>query len=280
MPVLRVVRVGGDTATGESELELNVSNAGRSPEVLVATTQGDLPTGQIITDRIYRTKEVELWFQARKPETGELSEPVRWTGSIDITHDRQDVAGVWRVSLTTRPEAKIRWNITGINSKEGTIYDGGQIEIDGQAKTTLYVYASKGSVSAEKRFALDAIGAKREIKDDLPARVERDFQFPTKGEVIRMIRATKTTPEIAFQGVNLIVGSGENNLRVRSGADVALSGKEIETMIEGLRGALGDPDAEIQLRCLKADFPDGYRLKDFATQLGIDIPAEDVEQTE
>lgn len=95
-----------------------------------------------------------------------------------------------------------------------------------------------------------------------------------------MIRATKPNPEITFQGVNLTVGSGENNLRVRSGADVALSGQEIDTMIEGLRGALGEPDAEVQLRCLKADFPDGYSLKDFATQLGIDIPAEDVEQAE
>lgn len=280
MPILRVTKIGGDTATGESELELIVSNAGRSPEVLVATSHSELSSGEVVTDRTYRTREVELWFQAKNSETAELSEPVRWAGSIDITYDRQEVAGVWRVSLTARPEAEIRWNITGINPKEGTIYDGGQIEIDGRSKTTLYVHASKGGVSTDKRFTLDAIGAKREIKDDLPARVERDFQFPTKGEVIRMIRATKPNPEITFQGVNLTVGSGENNLRVRSGADVALSGQEIDTMIEGLRGALGEPDAEVQLRCLKADFPDGYSLKDFAAQLGIDIPAEDVEQTE
>ena len=49
-------------------------------------------------------------------------------------------------------------------------------------------------------------------------------------------------------------------------------------MIDGLRGALGQPDAEVQLRFREADFPDGYALKDFATQVGIDIPVEDVEQ--
>ena len=49
-------------------------------------------------------------------------------------------------------------------------------------------------------------------------------------------------------------------------------------MIEGLRGALGVPDAEVQLRFREADFPDGFTMKDFATQVGIDIPVEDVEQ--
>ena len=51
-----------------------------------------------------------------------------------------------------------------------------------------------------------------------------------------------------------------------------------ETMIEGLRGALRQPDAEVQLRFREADFPDGHTMTDFASQVGIDIPVEDVEQ--
>ena len=74
------------------------------------------------------------------------------------------------------------------------------------------------------------------------------------------------------------MGEGERSLQVRSGRDVALNGEDVETMIEGLRGALGQPDAEVQLRFREADFPDGYALKDFATQVGIDIPVDDVEQ--
>jgi hypothetical protein len=74
------------------------------------------------------------------------------------------------------------------------------------------------------------------------------------------------------------VGSGENALRLRSGSDVRLTGPDVEEMIEGLRKALGDAQAEVQLRFREADFPNGYALRDFADQVGIDIPVESVEQ--
>lgn len=277
-PAIRVTRIGGDDTTGESELELAVSNAGKSPEVFVAPTLDGLASGDVITDRTYRTNEVELWFQVRDPETGAVSEPYRWAGTINITHERRDNAGMWHVTLTARPEAELRWNITGINPKDGTVYDGNPIEIDGRQKSTLYVYAVKGGVTAERRFNFDAVGAKKTIDNDRPARAKRDFQFASKGEVLRVVRAGKAKESITFHGVSVTVGEGERSLRVRSGGDVSLTGQDIETMIEGLRGALGHPDAEVQLRFREADFPDGYALKDFATQVGIDIPVEDVEQ--
>lgn len=277
-PLIRVTRIGGDEAIGESELELAVSNAGKNPEVLVAKTRQGLETGEVITERTYKTTEVELWFQARNPDTKELSEPYRWAGSIIITHERRDNAGMWQVTLAARPEAELRWNVTGINPKDGIVYDGSPIEIDGRQKSTLYIFASEGGVSAEKRFNFDAVGAIKTIIDDRPAKAKRDFQFATKGEVLRVVRATKGKESVTFHGVSVTVGEGERSLRVRSGADVALSGRDIETMIEGLRGALGAPDAEVQLRFREADFPDGYSMKDFATQVGIDIPVEDVEQ--
>lgn len=277
-PLIRVTRIGGDEATGESELELAVSNAGRAPEVLVAPARERLDAGEVITGRTYRTTEVELWLQARNPDTGEVSEPYRWTGSITITHERRDNAGMWQVTLAARPEAELRWNVTGINPKDGTVYDGNPIEIDGRQKTTLYVYAVKGGVSAQRTFSFDAVGAKRTINNDRPAKAKRDFQFASKSEVLRVVRAAKGKESILFHGVSVTVGEGERSLRVRSGGDVALSGQDIETMIEGLRGALSQPDAEVQLRFREADFPDGYTLKDFANQVGIDIPVEDVEQ--
>ena len=277
-PLIRVIRIGGDEGTGESELELAVSNAGKAPEVLIAPTREGLATGEVIMDRTHRTTEVELWFQARNPENGEVSEPYRWTGSITITHERRDNAGMWHVTLAARPKAELRWNITGINPKDGEVYDGSPIEIDGSQKTTLYVYAVKGDVSAERRFNFDAVGAAKTIIDDRPARAKRNFRFATKGEVLRVVRAAKGKESISFHGVSVTVGEGERSLQVRSGRDVALNGGDVETMIEGLRGALGQPDAEVLLQFREADFPDGYALKDFATQVGIDIPVDDVEQ--
>lgn len=277
-PQIRVTRIGGDDAVGESELELAVSNAGKAPEVLVAPTRESLDAGEVITVGTYKTTDVELWFQARSPETGDVSEPYRWSGSITITHERRDNAGMWQVTLAARPEAELRWNTTGINPKDGAVYEGNPIEIDGSQKTTLYVYAVKGGVDAQRTFTFDAVGAKRTINNDLPTRAKRDFRFATKGEVLRVVRATKEKENVSFHGVSVTVGEGERSLQVRSGRDVALTGQDIETMIEGLRSALGQPDAEVQLRFREADFPDGYTMKDFATQVGIDIPVEDVEQ--
>ncbi|MFP2873299.1 anti-phage-associated DUF499 domain-containing protein [Acetobacter tropicalis] len=277
-PLLRVTRIGGDETTGESDLEIAVSNAGKVPEILIASTREGLSTGEIITDQTFRTKEVELWFQARNPDTGEVSEPYSWTGSITITHERRDNAGTWQVTLTARPEAKLRWNTTGINPKDGTVYDGSPIEIDGRQKTSLYVYAQRGSVSAQRTFTLDAVGAKKTIDDNRPTKVKRDFQFASKGEVLRVVRASKEKENLLFHGVSVTVGEGERSLRVRSGGEVALKGQDIETMIDGLRGALGAADAEVQLRFREADFPDGFTMKDFATQVGIDISVDDVEQ--
>ena len=277
-PLVRVTRIGGDEAIGESELELAVSNAGKVPEVVISATREGLDAGEVITDRTYKTTEVELWFQARNPDTGEVSEPYQWTGSIMITHERRDNAGMWQVTLVARPEAELRWNTTGINPKEGTVYDGSPIEVDGRQKTTLYVYAENGGVSARRNFTLEAVGAKKTIDDNRPTKVKRDFQFATKGEVLRVVRASKGKENVRFQGVSVTVGEGERSLRVRSGGDVALSGRDIETMIEGLRGALGQSDAEVQLRFRETDFPDGFTMKDFATQVDVDISVDDVEQ--
>jgi hypothetical protein len=279
-PKVQVFRAGINPATGESELELTVSHAGRNPEIVVATSIAGLIDGKVVRDLVYRTDEIELYFQVTSSETGEVSEATQWLGAIDITWQRQQVAGVWHVTLETRPEAEIRWNTSGINPKDGEIYDGQPIEINGATKAVIYTYAVKGKVSAEKKFVLDAIGAQRIIHDDKPATVKRTFDFPNKGDVLRMIRAAKANPEVTFQDITLIVGAGEGNLRINSGASVVLTGQDIENMIEGLRAALGDADADMQLRCKKANFPDGYALKDFATQHGMDIPVDAVEQSE
>mgnify|MGYP006426775251 CR=1 FL=1 len=277
-PTVKVVRVENNESTGESTLEITTIHAGRNPEVWVAPTRDQLANASLVEGTQYKTFEAELWFQARNSETGELSDPSPWSGSIHVTHQRQDNAGVWRVTLDAKPEAELRWNTTGINPKDGEVYDGTPIEIDGSERTTLYVYAVKGGVSAEKKFTFEAIGAERQIIDDQPARVRNDFPFGSQGEVQRVLRVSKSNPEIVFSGVSVTVGTGEKTLRARSGGDVYMTGANVEAVITGLRTALGDDQAEVQLRFREAEFPDGYALRDFADQVGIDIPVESVEQ--
>lgn len=277
-PTIRVATTGGNSGSGESEIELIVTHAGRNPEVRVASGLETLATGDVVQGSTYRTTEVALWFQVCNVETGKVSEPCPWKGSIAITHDRQDNAGTWFVTLAAAPDAELRWNVTGINPKDGEVYKGTPIEIDGRNRTVLYVHAAKDGVTVDKRFTFDAVGAERTIDDERPARVVQDFQFASKGEVLRALRAGKQNNGVRFYGVSLTVGEGERSLKVRGGDGARLTGAQVETMVEGLRGALGDEGAEIQLRFRGMDFPDGFALRDFASQVGIDIPVEAIEQ--
>ena len=278
MPGIRVTEHGSRDSAGESELEFAISNAGKSPEIRVAPTRKSLDQGEIIHDRTYRTKEVEHWFLVRNTETGDTSEPRHWTGSIDITHQPIDNAGMWRVTLKSQPDAELRWNIRDTNAKDGTVYDKNPIEIDGSKKTNLCVYAKKGSVTARRIFELGAVDAKKTINNDLPANVRQDFQFSTRASVYRVLQVSKTNGEILFRGVSVTVGDGARSLSVRSGGEVALTGENLESIIKGLCEALGGMDVELQLRFTEAEFPDGYTMKDFAKKVEIGINVDDVRQ--
>ena len=92
-PTVKVTRIDNNEATGESTLEITAIHAGRTPEIRVAPTQDDLVGADPVDGSQYKTTEAELWAQARNLETGELSEPYRWSGSLHITHERQNNAG-------------------------------------------------------------------------------------------------------------------------------------------------------------------------------------------
>ena len=277
-PCIRVTSNRGGDYEGESEIQLVVSTAGKSPEVRVAATRDGLEDGDIFTGDVFRTKEVEHWFQVRNTESDELSEPCQWKGTISITHDPVNNAGNWLVTLASMPEAKLRWNISGINPKDGKVYDGKSFEVDGQKKTKLVVFAKKGDVSTIREFTLDAVDAKKTIDDSRPAIVRQDFQFASKHKASQALRAAKSDEGIVLHRISVTVGTGDRSVSVRCGDGVSLTGQGMETMIDGLRAALGDMDADVLLRFRGADFPNGFTMRDFVKHTGIDISPDDVEQ--
>ena len=277
-PCIRVTSNRGDDSEEESEIQLVVSTAGKSPEVRVAATRDGLEDGDVFMGDVFRTKEVEHWFQVRNTESDELSEPCQWKGSINITHDRTNNAGNWLVTLASKPEAKLRWNIKGINPKDGEVYDGKSFEVDGRRKTKLVVFAKKGDVSTIREFTLDAVDAEKTIDDSRPAIVRQVFDFTSKHKVSQALRAATSDEDIKFNRIKITVGAGDHAVSVRCGDGVSLTGQGMEIMIDGLRAALADMDADVTLRFMQADFPNGFALRDFGKQTGIDISPDDVEQ--
>ena len=277
-PQIRANKIGGNENEGESEIELAISDAGHNPEILVALSPDGFDSADVIPEYTYKTNEVELWFWVRNPNTDEISKPCHWTGSITITHEKRENAGTWEVSLASKPKAELHWNITGINPKDGAVYDGVPFEIDGQERTTLYIHAQKGNISATRNFTFDAIGAEQTIDENMPARVVQDFQFASQSEISSVRRALKETGDILLYGVSITVGEGECNLRVRGSGDVVFDSEKIEKTITQMLEIIEEPDAKIQLRFSRADFPDGFIMSDFASRTGIDIPVGNIEQ--
>lgn len=268
-----------DTRSGESEIELMVTDAGASPRVIVSTLPDVYATGTPIEGRSYRTGEAELWFGAIHGEDpSQRAEPRAWKGRIALTHDRQVAVDHYLVTLSAVPAAEIRWNLTGINEKEGTIYDGSPIRVPADGRTTLYAYAKRGGVEARERFLFEEIGKEREIRDDAPAEAELDLQMPDLTAITRALTAAKAEPGTALSGVRLTVGSGEGAITLRCGAHVTTGPEDLEALIGELRRLLGDPDAPATLRADGARFPTGYALKAFAEKAGVDIPAACVSQ--
>ena len=280
-PVIRVRTINLDEKTGKSELEITTSNSGKKPKIFMAYTKEKvLEGGDSVAKSKIRTDEVELWFIVQNSETGEFSEPFRWTGKIQITHDPVENAGKWLVTLTARPECEIRWNVTGINSKEGSVYDGNPIEIDGNKQTTLTTYAKLGSVSTEKKFYLHAQGKENKIRDDLPAIVEQDFQFADNNAISSLLHTLRSNKNISLYSVEIIVGEHDNSIQLRSGKEVAVFVDNIQSILDSMRQTVEVQDVETQVRCQEIHFPDGITLREFSSQLSIDIPPNNVVQPE
>jgi hypothetical protein len=268
-----------DARSGESEIEFMVTDAGTNPQVIVSTDPDVYATGTPVEGRSHRTSEVELWFGVTHgDDPAQRGEPKAWKGRIALTHDRQVAVDHYLVTLTATPDAEIRWNLTGINEKEGQVYDGSPIRVPADGRTTLYAYAKKGGVEARERFLFEEIGKEREIRDEAPAEADMDLQMPDLTAITRALTAAKAEPGTTLSGVRLTVGSGEDGITVRCGAHVGTGPEDIETLIGELRRLIGDPDAPATLRADGARFPTGYALKSFAEKAGVDIPADCVSQ--
>jgi hypothetical protein len=78
--------------------------------------------------------------------------------------------------------------------------------------------------------------------------------------------------------VIIVIGEGEHGVQIRFN-ERELTPTAIETAICGVREAIGDEQASVQVTIRGGiDFGDGYALKRFAELVGIGLAAGDVDQ--
>lgn len=100
----------------------------------------------------------------------------------------------------------------------------------------------------------------------------------TTDKAFGFIQRFKDRTDTLLCGVQIILGEGENAVQVRFN-ERKLTAAAIETAIRGLRQALGEEQAAVQILIKGGvSFGDGFALKEFAEMAGIAIVPGDVIQ--
>ncbi|MFW5397907.1 MAG: Fn3 domain-containing protein [Candidatus Accumulibacter regalis] len=278
---VNITPLGTNRETGETSLSLTPRNAGDSPVVYVANTATVSERDQQIQDlEDYRTTEATLYFiavdSARRHQVGE---PSRWTADITVRHEVHKVADARKVELRATPAAEIRYALDGTNPKEGTVY--AQPFLVPAKGCTILIAARAGEVEKSAKIQIPSDGDNRVVIDDRkPARLadSKRVSIDTTDKVFGFIQRFKDRTDTLLCGVQIILGEGENAVQVRFN-ERRLTAAAIETAIRGLRQALGDEQAAVQILIKGGvSFGDGFSLKEFAEVAGIGINAGDVIQ--
>ena len=278
---VNVIALGTSRETGETTLSLTPRNAGDSPRVYVLKTNAVGEQDEQVQDlEDYRTTEATLYFIAvdssGKYQTGE---PTRWTADLTIRHEIHKVADGRKLELRCTPAAELRYSLDGTNPKEGTVYSA-PFAVPATA-CTLLVAAKAGEVEKAAKIQIPADGDDRVIIDDnKPASIpgHKKISIDTTDKVFGVIDDFRDRADILLRGVQIIIGEGEHAVQIRFN-ERALTAAAIETAIRGVRTAIGDEQAGVQVTVRGGiDFGDGFALKQFAERAGIGLSAGDVVQ--
>lgn len=278
---VNVIALGTDRESGETRLSLTPRNAGDSPRVYVLETNAVGEQDEQVQDlENYRTTKATLYFIAvdssGKYQTGE---PTRWSADLSIRHELHKVADGRKLELRCTPAAELRYSLDGTNPKQGTLYSA-PFTVPATA-CTLLVAAKAGEVEKLAKIQIPADGDDRVIiNDDTPASIpgHKKISIDTTDRVFGVIDDFRERADILLRGVQIIIGEGEHAVQIRFN-ERALTAAAIETAIRGVRSAIGDEQAGVQVTVRGGiDFGDGFALKQFAERARIGLAAGDVVQ--
>jgi hypothetical protein len=268
-----------DDQTGEATLEILARDAGKSGRVHYGASSAVGASSPTVPDTIWKTDATALWFVAIDPDgQHETGDPVKWTNKLTLTHQPRTGGGKRMVELTVKPRGQIRWNTTGVNPREGVVYDG-PIKLDGTDAVTIYAYAEDQGVSVTRNFNIPALDQKGPAIDKTkPARLRKRVDFRGNADAYKAINNAKALNVKLSGGVSLTVGDGNRSVATRFGSDAVIRADDIEAFITAARLALGNETADVVLRIDDLEFGSGHDLETFLQRLGIEPSPGEVDQ--
>ena len=265
--------------TGTATLEIVARDSGPHGRVHFAKTPAVSAASPCVPDTIFETDETVLWFLAFDPDgEHESDEATKWTNRLTLTHHVTILGNKRRVELSVKPRGTIRWNTTGANPKEGTVY-AGPVELPGEAETTVYAYAEDEGVGATRPFVIPrADHAGPSIVKTKPARLRKKLEFKGSTEAFTALVHLEQLQAKLAGGVALTIGEGTQAVITRFGSDTVIDGLTVRAFIDAARNALQNETADVVLRLEDVRFLSGHDLETFAEKQKFDISAGDVDQ--
>lgn len=270
-----------DRDSGRTTLSITPRNAGPSPRVHVSPSASVSERDSQVEDLDhFETPAATLYFIAVDNEgRHQVGEPTRWVADLTIRHEIHAVATTRKVELHCTPMAEMRYTLDGTNPKEGRVY-AEPFEVPPGGCIVL-VAAQAGEAEKTARFNIPASGDDRVVIDDRkPATLSnaKRVAIDTTDKAFQMVQKFRDRPDTLMKGVQLLIGEGEKAVQVRFN-ERQLTAAAIEKAILGIRQALGDEQAPVQILIKGGvEFGDGFALKEFAEIAGVELKPGDVVQ--
>lgn len=267
-----------DDKTGRATIEVNARNAGQQGQVHYGSEPTVSKSSPLISDTIFETEETRLYFLAVDPEgEHETGEVATWSNKLTLTHSRQELPGKRIVKLAVVPKGTIRWNTSGINPKEGEIYDA-PIELTGDNEITIYAYAESNGVEAQRNFKIPKPDHGDVALDKTkPAKLIKRVVREGSSDSYAVINTAKAM-QAKLCGITVDVGEGARNVSIRFGSDSILTADHLEQIISIVRQAIGNETADVRLSLRDVQFQSGHDLEEFLKKLDIEPKSGEVEQ--
>ena len=180
------------------------------------------------------------------------------------------------MELFVAPRGEIRYTLDGSEPREGILYNSSIVIGDGDVLMRVFAEADNLETKKEFRFgAKDDRGVK--VDSVKPGRLvsRTGRKLDSRVKTFEGLKQAKEK-SVTFEGVAIAVGQGSQMIGVNVG-EIAVDADFIEALLNKILEKFS-PDTLVTMTFRKGHFPSGHDLTDFASKLGIQLQAGDVEQ--
>ena len=263
---------------GQVRLKVSPLDAGPHPVVYYAEDGPVSEQSSVLSAYDLTTKALRVQFLAVDP-TGRFKtgEPVVWANKLVIRNRLFEQDGKRMVELTVAPRGAIKYTLDFTEPRNGIPYSG-PIEI-GDGQVTILVFAEADGLEAKETFTFQARGKKGlDIDDTKPAKIARtsNWTLDSRAKTFKALADSKAKG-IGFQNVTIRVGQGAKVANFVLG-DVPATGEYLEAVLNAILVRFDKEDVPVTMTFRQASFANGFDLKEFAREYGLELQQSEVSQ--